>query len=179
MSVDAQNIDKNMSSTSLDRIDKLIRMLANWFNWVAMTGFAVMVVITVIDVIGSKTFHWPLPGGFEITTLLAVVMITFALPYTQSKKGHIEVELLVERFSLKVQALIAAFIGLISVALFALTTWQMFRKASSLLSDENTTAVLYIPIFPFAFAADLCLFIVFLLLLLEFIKIVKKVALNG
>jgi len=179
VSVDAQSNRKSVQTSGLDGLDKFIGMLANWFNWVAMTGFALMVVITVIDVVGSKTLHWPFPGGFEITSLLAVIMIAFALPYTQSKKGHIEVELLVERFSPKVQLVIASFICLISVVLFALTTWQMFKKAYSLLSDGNVTAVLYIPIFPFSFAADLCFFIMFLLLLLELIKLFRKVARDG
>ncbi len=68
---------------------------------------------------------------------------------------------------------------LISSALFAVTTWQIFKKASTLLSDGNTTAVLYIPIFPFAFAAVLCFLLLFLLILLELIKLIRKVGGNG
>jgi TRAP-type transport system small permease protein len=179
MPADIQSNEKSIQFSSVAGIDKFIRLIADWFNWVAMFGFASMTIVTVIDVIGSKFFHWPFPGGFEITSLIAVVMLVFALPYTQAKKGHIEVELLVERFPKKVQLIIATFVCLFSTALFVVTTWQIFKKASTLLSDGNTTAVLYIPIFPFAFAADLCFFLLFLLLLLELIKLIRKVAGNG
>jgi TRAP-type transport system small permease protein len=179
MSVDMQSNDKSIRVSNVEGIDKFIRLISNWFNWVAMLGFAVMAVITVIDVIGSKFFHLPFPGGFEITQLLAVIMITFALPYTQSKKGHIEVELLVERFPKRAQIVIAALMCLISTGLFVLTTWQMFKNAVSKMQDGNVTAVLYIPIFPFAFAADLCFLLLLLLVLLELIKLIGKVARNG
>jgi TRAP-type C4-dicarboxylate transport system permease small subunit len=179
MSVSIQNSEKGVRLSSVDGIDKYIRLIANWFVWIAMFGFAAMTIVTVIDVIGSKFFHFPFPGGFEITSLIAVVMIVFALPYTQSKKGHIEVELLVERFPKRTQIVIATIMCLISTGLFALTTWQMFKKAAGLLSDGNTTAVLFIPIFPFAFASTLCFFLLFLLILLELIKLIRKVARNG
>ncbi len=108
MSVDTRSNEKSIRLSNVNGIDKYIRLIANWFNWVAMLGFAAMTIITVIDVIGSKFFHFPFPGGFEITSLVAVVMIAFALPYTQSKKGHIEVELLVERLPKRVQLVIAS-----------------------------------------------------------------------
>jgi TRAP-type C4-dicarboxylate transport system permease small subunit len=106
-------------------------------------------------------------------------MITFALPYTQSKKGHIEVELLVERFPKRVQLVIASIMCLISTGLFVLTTWQVFRNAISKLQDGNVTAVLAIPIYPFVFVADLCFLLLLLLVLLELIKLIGKVARNG
>ncbi len=84
MSVDTQSTEKSIRFSSEEGIDRFIRLVADWFNWVAMFGFAAMTIVTVIDVIGSKFLHWPFPGGFEITSLIAVVMLVFALPYTQA-----------------------------------------------------------------------------------------------
>lgn len=174
MSVDKGTEKKTTNIVGVERTDRYIRLISNWFNWLAMLGFAAMAFIAFVDVIGTKFFKFPFPGGFEITSLVAIVMIAFALPYTQSVRGHIEVELLVERFPKRAQAVIAMIISFLGMVLFALATWQMFKNAGSLLDNGNTTAVIGIPLYPFAYGASLCFFMSFLLLVLDFIKQIEK-----
>lgn len=74
MAIKVLNNDKIAQFVNLEGIDKFMHLIANWFNWAAMLGFAMMTIITVIDVIGLKFFQFPFAGGYEVTSLVAVVI---------------------------------------------------------------------------------------------------------
>ena len=61
----------------------------------------VMLVVTVGVI--SRLLGHPLLGTVELAEIIHFVVILFAFAYTQSKKEHISIGLLVDRFSPKVQ----------------------------------------------------------------------------
>ncbi len=162
-------------SEKIERLEKSSDLVSRWLNWLAIAGMVAMLALTLLDVIGAKLFRWPVPGSFEITELLGLVIIAFALPYTQVLRGHIEVEFFEERLPERVRRIVATFISLFGVVLFAVLTWQMFDFALTIQLAGRTTATMYIPFFPFTYAAALCFFMVCLLLVVQFLKSVSKV----
>jgi TRAP-type C4-dicarboxylate transport system permease small subunit len=104
----------------IHRLERFASSLSSWLNWVAGIGLLAMLGLTVADIVGIKLFKWPIPGGIEIVAFLGVVVTAFAIAYTQVLRGHIEVEFVVMRLPPRIQAAIAAFVWLLSLALFAL-----------------------------------------------------------
>ncbi len=101
------------------RLNRGLTLVSRGFNALAGTAVVVMMLLTCADVI-LRLFRRPIPGTYEIIGFLGTVIISFSLAYTSLEKGHIAVELLVEKLPRRVQAGVEAVTSLIGAALFAL-----------------------------------------------------------
>ena len=162
-------------SGKLERFEKLANLVSGWLNWITVAGLILMSLITVVDVIGAKLFTAPIIWSFEVTALLGLVILVFALAFTQVNRGHIEIEFATMRLPIRAQTVIGAVVALVGMALFAVITWQMFDYALTLQKAGRVTHMEEIPLFPFAYGAAFCFLMVFLVLLLQFFKVVAKV----
>ena len=146
--------------SKLDSIEKVLQKVSKWLNWFAIVAMAVLLVLTVIDVLGAKVFHWPLPGAVEVASLVGLLIAVFALPMTQMLRGHIEIEIFVIMFSKRVQAVISCLMSLLALALFIVITWQVFDFSRAAHLSGRVTPTQGIPLYPFIYGAAICFFMV-------------------
>jgi len=130
--------------------EKVIKTISGKVHRLGGLFLAVMMFITAVDVIGRYIFNRPIKGSTELNELALVVMVFLGFAFTATQKGHVRVELIISRFSEKLQAVIESLIALIGVGLFVLITWQAFILALTQRSRGLTSMVLFIPVFPFA-----------------------------
>ena len=95
-------------SGKLERFEKLANLVSGWLNWITVAGLILMSLITVIDVIGAKLFNAPIIWSFEVTALLGLVILVFAMAFTQVNRGHIEIEFATMRLPVRAQTVIGA-----------------------------------------------------------------------
>ncbi|MBN2282515.1 MAG: TRAP transporter small permease [Deltaproteobacteria bacterium] len=154
--------------------EKPVGILSDVFNWVAAAALTVMMLLTCCDVV-LRLFRHPIPGTYEIVSLLGTVVVAFALAYTTLQGGHIAVEFLVQRFSKRVQNAIDAVNGIISMLLFGIISWQSFMYGLSLRATGEVSLTIQLPIYPFAFGISLGCAVVCLVLIKEIAASLKKV----
>ena len=80
-------------------------------SYFSMSMVALMTFLTVIDVIGrylSKWFAWasPVTGTPELTKLMMVITVFFGLSWCAVSNKHLKVDILMNRFSRKVQVVV-------------------------------------------------------------------------
>lgn len=151
-------------------------------SWVANSAGAgvlvVMMFLIVIDVLLRYFLNRPLKGVFELIEFMVAIVVCLGMAYTGVQKGHVAVELVVSRFSPRVQALIDSFNYLVSTMLFLLISWKSVVHAKVLWVSGLTSAILYVPVYPFVFVLALCsglLGLVFLLHLIDSIsRMIRK-----
>jgi TRAP-type transport system small permease protein len=110
-----------------------------------------MMLITVGDVIGRYFFDTPIKGTWEIVGLSLIFAATWGFAYCQLKQAHINVTVLLDRFSPRVRAIlttISLFFGFVG---FSLISWRMVLHAQKyfLMTRGNTSDTLNIPYAPF------------------------------
>jgi TRAP-type C4-dicarboxylate transport system permease small subunit len=130
----------------------------------------VLVVVTVADVVMRRFFNSPIPGAFEISGLILGIVVFLTLAYCAIDGGHVEVDLLVTRFSLKMQRGIVSVMYFLSAILLGLMTWQLFELAVRVMDMNESTVILSIRLYPFLFIAAIgiaLLALVFLVLALK------------
>ncbi len=90
------------------------------------SAFVVLVMMLLIttDVILRYLFNNPLPGTYEISEGLMVIIIFLALANTQARKGHLRVVMIVSRMPLKVRTAFELFALLFSLSVLSLIAWQ-------------------------------------------------------
>lgn len=93
--------------------------LLEWLGLFAgMIAFALMWLIFVNAVL-RKSFNSPIDGAFEITESGLVLVISFALAFTQYRRGHIRVTLITRHLPMAVQSLLNVVVYLAGFAFFA------------------------------------------------------------
>jgi len=127
-------------------------------------------LITVVNVI-LRAVYVPV-GGLPVGVgFLSAIVVAFALGYTQIKRGHVAIDIVMSRFPPRAQAIIDSIIYLISMVLFGLIAWQVADLAGHHWKTGTTAESLWnIVFFPFMYMTALGCVLLCLVLLVDFLK---------
>ena len=137
---------------ALDFWDRGTISIARGINGVGVTALTLLMLLTAVDVCLRYIFNRPVTGSYELTEFMMAILVAFGLAYTAVHRGHINVDLLVTKTTLRSQAVINSVTALLSVGFFVLMTWRTILYAGKLGADGYTSQSLAIPIYPFAYA---------------------------
>ncbi|WP_342510991.1 TRAP transporter small permease [Sporosarcina sp. FSL K6-1522] len=132
-------------------VEKWIGFLTIIGRWIAILTMTSMMVFTTYAVI-SRNLGAPVVGDVEFMQLGMVVLIMFALAYTQKRDAHISIGLFVDRLPKKIQefADVISYLSTFIICLFI--GWVSFNIGlNSMNGNVKTTDLLGIPHFPFRF----------------------------
>lgn len=158
----------------MERFNKFVGLLSNWLNWIAGVALVLMLALIVVDIIAAKLFNWPIPGGIEMVGFLGMVVVAFAIAQTQVLHGHIEVEFLVSRLPMKMQRAIAGFTYCCGMVLFVLLGWQSYEFGRTLQISGEVSMTQRIPFYPLIYGIAVCSIVVFLVLLVQCIRVMSE-----
>lgn len=150
----------------LDKTQRFMKGVASF----CLMGMALM---TCADVILRATINKPIFGSEEIVAIFAVLAIGFALPYAHKKDSHVGVEIVVRLLSKKSQERIRLVTNTLSMCLFLLLSWQMYRYARVMQGSGELSMNLELPMYCFVYALSFCLLVVSIYLLQEVILFFK------
>jgi tripartite ATP-independent transporter DctM subunit len=165
-------------SKTAERLSDLFYPVTRYLNTIGLVFLALMMFLTAADVVGRYIFNTPLNGAFELTEFMMAVAIAFGLSYTQVKKGHVNVDVVIVKFSKRVQAIINSITCLLFFCLFALIAWRLILYAERLRIGERTSASLYIPVFPFIDLVALGSIILCLVLITDLLRSLAEVTIG-
>jgi TRAP-type C4-dicarboxylate transport system permease small subunit len=137
-----------MLMTQLDRIERsLIRLsvVCGGVALVAMIGLACANIFV-------RTFGDPIRGTFELMGYGGAVVTALALGFTQKQRGHIAVNVLINRFPPQVQKALTSFNDAACAFFFGVLTWQLIRKAAGFVKTGEVSETLRIVFYPFTYA---------------------------
>lgn len=135
-------------------IEKRIEALGGAANWVAAAAVIAMMLVTTLDVL-LRALRSPIPGAYECAGLFSALAVAFSLAYTSIEKGHIAVEVLVQRLPVRTQALVQALNAGIAAVLFSVVTWQLVCYGIQVHRAGEVSLTTALPIYPFVFGVAL------------------------
>ena len=115
----------------------------------------VLLGLTVVDVGGREILNRPLPGGYEISELVLLVLFFLALPATTFRDEHITVTLIDRWLSVPARQISSAFGDLLALAVLAALTPFLWRHAQGMAQYGDMTLYLQIRTAPFVYLATL------------------------
>lgn len=115
----------------------------------------VLMLLTAADVTGRYLFDAPLMGTYEVTKFMMVCLIFCALAYTQSRKGHVAVDIFVSGFSPKHRIIIDLINHVISSMVLGAIAWKSFERGFEVMATKECSGTLQIPVYPFLFIVAL------------------------
>lgn len=153
----------------MDKARTVLGKAVTTVNYLAMSTCLVMCLIVSIDVILRKLSGqaWSIPGSNEFSSYLLIVLCAFSIPTLQVKKGHIWVNMLVDKMQPKLRCIWQGVVNVLEAAAAALIVFGSVKYGVSLLTIGSSTDVLDMPKSPFAFILAFGFFEFFLLLVLD------------
>jgi TRAP-type C4-dicarboxylate transport system permease small subunit len=155
---------------------KIIKSLSRLMNYAACGMLAAMMLLTVSDVFLRYFFRRPILGTTELTESMMACLAFFAFAWCAVQKSHLKVDLVMSRFSPRVQAVvdsITSFVGLLMVALIA---WRSFVEAMAVKQLNIISSLLKIPAFPFYYVVSLGCAVLGLVMAAQMIQNIEKAA---
>ena len=132
----------------LRSITTFIHLLSTRFNWISAAAVIFIMLLTCADVV-MRLFGSPIPGTYELVGYLGSVIISFGIERTSIDRGHIAVNLLVDRLPQRAQTLIEGFGNIVSAFLFGALAWQSQVYSRDLLDTGDVSLTLGMPTWPF------------------------------
>jgi TRAP-type C4-dicarboxylate transport system permease small subunit len=123
---------------------KAIASLTDKMRLVGAALLVIMMLLTCVDVVG-RLFRHPVFGSIELMSFMGALAVAMALPYTHSVKGHIGVEIVVDKLPSALRHLIELVTGLLSLILFGIVTWKMFEYSHKMMASGEVSMNLELP----------------------------------
>jgi TRAP-type C4-dicarboxylate transport system permease small subunit len=132
----------------LNKISTFLNKILIWIGGL----FLVSMILLACANIALRATWIPVRGTFELMGFFGAIVTAFALGDTQSKRGHIAVNVLIDTFPEDVQRVLNIINSTACMLFFGVATWQVARKATILLKTGEVTETLRIIYYPFTYA---------------------------
>lgn len=157
----------------LRAIGKTLDGAASKLNGLSAAAVVFIMLLTCADVV-LRFFDRPIPGTYELVGYSGAVIVAFALAYTSVERGHIAVELFVERLPGRPRSLVEALGSMAGTALFGLLTWQSHVYAGDLRESGDVSLTLGMPTWPFVYAVGAGTAVLTAILLLDALRHLRR-----
>jgi TRAP-type C4-dicarboxylate transport system permease small subunit len=137
------------------RYATFLRGLVSVLAGLAGLAVAVMIVLTVGDVIGRRLGH-PFKGTYDLVEVLGAISIIGALPYLTACKGHVAIEFIPHKLSRRGRMALATLVGSVCIAIYAFLTWRFVLYGIELKANNQGMVTLRWPVFWLAHLMAVC-----------------------
>lgn len=127
----------------------IAKRLSQLLSAIAAAILALMMFLTALDVCLRYFFNRPLAGAFELVGYMMAILVPFSIVYCYQEKGHIVVDLFMERFRPKTRAIVDIITITITMLFTLVIAWQNVIHFIEVKHSGLTSSVLSIPEYPF------------------------------
>jgi len=158
----------------VDSLNKVTGLVARILLLMGASILSVMMFLTMADVVLRYVFGSPVSGAYEMTQYMMAIVIPFGIVYCAHEKGHVSVDVLFDLLPKRIQGVFSCITSLIVIVLFILIAWQNVLFVHETYESGLTSAVLYIPSYPFVGTIALGFVALCLVLLADFLTILLE-----
>lgn len=157
----------------MEPFERWIRSISKFIDRLAGICLVAMMVLVAGNVI--LRYVWKsIIGTYDYVCIIGAVLAGLALAYCGYKKGHIEIEILMEKLPGRVQGIIGSIVGLLSLGFFSIVVWQLVLLGNEMRVKGETTMTLYLPFHPYLYVIAFGCVILMLVILVQFFKTLRK-----
>lgn len=121
-------------------------------RWLSIIGGLIVValmLVSTLDVAMRYLFNSPIDGAYELAEFMLVGMVYLGIAYIQSFKGHVRVDVFVNRVGIRGELLLSIFGNLVGLVAFVLVTWQTGSLALvAWQTGDYSSGLVHLPMWP-------------------------------
>ena len=154
----------------IEKFDSFNRKFTSTIEWIGAASFLLMMVITTVDVMGTKLFLLPVPGVQDIMMYAQMIAMSFAIAAALLMGRHIQVEFFLPLFPIGFQRIADIITNLLCFILFVLMIWRLYVYGYNLFLGNEVSPTIQMPLFLFSMGAAFACIPVSLIYLASLIK---------
>lgn len=164
-----------MKSNVVLAIVNVATRVTRWVSIASTVFIAAMLLISIIEVVGSKWLHWSLPGHLELTEQLMAFVTILPVAFIALERGHIRITMVVDRFTPVINFAIEVIGHVLGILVMGFFTWRVFVQMQYTMNTNISTLTLSYPVW----ITNLAIVIAFGLLALSFLLLLAKLIVVG
>jgi TRAP-type C4-dicarboxylate transport system permease small subunit len=157
----------------MEFLDKASKILNQVFVCISGVFLTAMILLACSNIF-LRIVWLPVKGTYELMGFFGAIVTAFALGYTQIKRGHIGIDIVVMQFSAKARRILHGINYFICMVFFSIAGWQIAKWARILWKTGEVTETLRIVFYPFTYAVALGCFVLALVLLVDLLRVLLE-----
>jgi TRAP-type C4-dicarboxylate transport system permease small subunit len=153
----------------MDFLDRVSRFLNRTMVVIAGLFMVAMVLLTCSDVF-LRLVWVPIRGSVELVAYFSAIVTAFALGYTQMRKGHTSVDVVVNLFPERVKRFLGFVNSLVCTTFFAIAAWRIAKWSTTIWNAGEVSETLRVIFYPFSYGVALGCAVLSLVFLTELLK---------
>ena len=138
----------------MDFLDRVSQFLNRTLIWIAGLFMVAMVLVTCADIL-LRIVWVPIRGSVELVAYFSAVVTAFALGYTQMRRGHISVDVVVNFFPTKLKRFLTSLNSTICMVFFSIVAWRIAKWSMTIWQTGEVSETLRIIFYPFSYGVAL------------------------
>jgi TRAP-type C4-dicarboxylate transport system permease small subunit len=156
---------------ALERFDRFNQKISGWMEWIGFAGILAIILLTTLDVVGSKLFVKPLFGSLDMVMLAQLISATCTVTAALIAGRHVRVDFLLDIMPKRLRGVVDGIVYFLAFVLFAIIVWRLIIFAHNLQIDREVSGTARIPLYPFGYIAGIACIPVCLVYLSRLIKL--------
>ena len=158
----------------LHRVERTLYRASNIGGLVNQFLLGGVVLLIVLEIVRRYIFNRPIAYTVELVEMGLSIIVFLAIVVCTVERGHVNIDMLLRRFSPRSQAAINSFFYFLCAWLFGLIAWRCFVYALQLRIISQVSMMLKLPYYPFVLVMALCALLTSLVFLSQFIHFVAE-----
>ena len=154
----------------METLLRILQRVGKILNYIGGAALTFMMFLTVADVLLRAVGH-PILGTYELVSLTLAIVIGFTIPKVSLDRGHVYMEILLEKLSKRDKAIMNTFTRILGIVLFAIIAYNLMLISKEFHASGEVSSTLKLPFFPISFFVGVCCFIECLVFIFDIVKI--------
>lgn len=160
--------ESNVFFKMIDRLNQGLAILAG----LALVCMMLLVVFNAV----KRLYSDPIAGTVELVSWLGAITAVFSLGYAQLHRGHVYIDLLVNKLPNRSQKIIHSFMNVLSMGFFLIAAWQIVSYGLDLMNSGVVSETIQVAFYPLVILCSVGFFSLVMAILKETILIWREVA---
>jgi len=142
----------------METLFRILLRVSKILSHVGGAALTFMMFLTVADVL-MRAVGRPILGTYELVSLSLAIVIGFTIPKVSLDRGHVYMEILLEKLSERDKAIMNTFTRILGFVLFAIIGYNLFLIGNEFRTSGEVSSTLKLPFFPISYFVGVCCFI--------------------
>ncbi len=154
----------------MERLFDILLKVSKILGYIGGAALTFMMFLTVADVL-MRAGGRPILGTYEMVAFSLAIVIGFTIPKVSLDRGHVYMEILLDRLSKRNRAIMNTFTRMMCVLLFVIVGVNLLLIGKELHTSGEVSSTLKIPFFPIAYCVGVCCFVECFVFIFQIVKI--------
>lgn len=159
----------------IEKFKNVISAISRYTGYLSYLCFALIILLTVVDVVLRKTIDKPIVGGYEIITYLLLVGVFASFAYCQVLRGHIQVTMILRLLPKRAVFIIYSITSALTAVIMSFVAYAAAQQAIYVMEKGFRSDTLHFVTYPFIWLECICMVVFALACILDTVQSVYAI----